>query len=87
MPLAPATDSVALIAKLYLLTPAERRVLEQLASENDLGRAAEKLLVSRNTIRTQVKSLFRKTGLRSQVTLLALAHRLALLQDRCEKSS
>jgi DNA-binding CsgD family transcriptional regulator len=86
LPLAPATDSVALIAKLYLLTPAERRMLERLASENDLGRAAEKLLVSRNTIRTQLKSLFRKTGLRSQITLLALAHRLALLQNRCEKT-
>jgi DNA-binding CsgD family transcriptional regulator len=87
LPLAPATDSVALIAKLYLLTPAERRVLERLASENDLSRAAEKLLVSRNTIRTQLKSLFRKTGLRSQITLLALTHRLALLQDSSEKTS
>ena len=87
LPLAPATESVALIAKLYLLTPAERRVLERLASENDLGLAAEKLLVSRNTIRTQLKSVFRKTGLRSQITLLALAHRLALLQDSHEKTS
>jgi DNA-binding CsgD family transcriptional regulator len=87
LPQLPATDSVALIAKLYQFTHAERRMLERLASENDLGRAAEKLLVSRNTIRTQLKSLFRKTGLHSQITLLALAHRLALLQDNCEKSS
>jgi DNA-binding CsgD family transcriptional regulator len=86
LPLAPVTDGVALIAKLYLLTPAERRMLERLAGENDLGRAAEKLSVSRNTIRTQLKSLFRKTGLRSQITLLALAHRLALLEDGSEKN-
>jgi DNA-binding CsgD family transcriptional regulator/uncharacterized membrane protein len=45
-----------------LLSPAEKRVLRQLASHRTLGEIAEHLYVSRSTIKTHVASIYAKLG-------------------------
>jgi LuxR family maltose regulon positive regulatory protein len=51
---------------LALLTPRERLVLGHLASSASLPALAEQLVVSTNTIKTQVKAIYRKLGVASR---------------------
>jgi DNA-binding CsgD family transcriptional regulator len=81
-PLVPRQDLGRDMAQLFDLTPAERRVLERLIVGDDLLEAAASLRVSIHTARTQLKSIFRKTGRRSQGQLLMLAARLATLSSK-----
>jgi len=67
------------MARLFDLTAAERRILDKLIAGGDLREAAAALRISIHTARTQLKSIFRKTGRRSQGQLLTLAARLATL--------
>jgi DNA-binding CsgD family transcriptional regulator len=69
------------MARLFDLTPAERRILDKLIAGEDLREAAAALQISIHTARTQLKSIFRKTGRRSQGQLLTLAARLATLSS------
>lgn len=69
------------MARLFDLTPAERRILDKLIAGDDLREAAAALQISIHTARTQLKSIFRKTGRRSQGQLLTLAARLATLSS------
>ncbi|HEX5945871.1 MAG TPA: LuxR C-terminal-related transcriptional regulator [Acidimicrobiales bacterium] len=55
------------------LTPAEERVLFYLASSLTLGELASHLGVSRNTIKTHTRNLYRKLGVRSRDEAVALA--------------
>lgn len=55
------------------LTPAEERVLFYLASSLTLGELAAHLAVSRNTIKTHTRNLYRKLGVRSRDEAVALA--------------
>ncbi|MGB7215659.1 MAG: helix-turn-helix transcriptional regulator [Gammaproteobacteria bacterium] len=71
------TTVIERIAKLFELTPAESRLLEHLACDNDLKTAAEILGISIHTARNEIKGILRKTGRRSQAQLLALLNRLA----------
>lgn len=54
------------------LTPAEARVAAQLATGLPISEIAERLGVSRETVRTHVKRAFEKTGCRRQTELAAL---------------
>jgi DNA-binding CsgD family transcriptional regulator len=54
------------------LTPAETRLAEYLVSGKDLGEIGEKLRVSRETLKTQLRSLFSKTDTRRQGELIAV---------------
>jgi DNA-binding CsgD family transcriptional regulator len=65
------------VARLFELTPAERRILDHLVGGGDLGEAAAALHISIHTARGQLKSIFRKTGRRSQSELVLLAARIA----------
>jgi len=67
------------MARLFELTPAERRVVDHLVGGEGLREAAEALHISIHTARGQLKSIFRKTGRRSQSELLLLAARIACL--------
>ncbi|KQT46324.1 hypothetical protein ASG43_11920 [Aureimonas sp. Leaf454] len=58
--------SAALLSELYGLTASESRVVRLLARGEDVEAVAVALHVGRETIRTQLKSIFVKTGLRSQ---------------------
>ncbi|MBS1679642.1 MAG: AAA family ATPase [Actinobacteria bacterium] len=48
------------------LTPAELRVLRLLSSHLSYGQIAEELIVSRNTVKTQVRSAYMKLGVSSR---------------------
>jgi DNA-binding CsgD family transcriptional regulator len=80
-PLPVDTDFGFLPTRLFDLTPAERRILDKLIAGDDLLEAAASLRVSIHTARTQLKSMFRKTGRRSQGQLLMLAARIATLSS------
>ena len=61
------------------LTPAERRVLELLPTHLTDARMAEQLFVSRNTVKTHVKSLYRKLEVSSRADAVARAREAGLL--------
>jgi DNA-binding CsgD family transcriptional regulator len=68
-----ATDfPVEILNRLYGLTPAENRLIVALVNGDDLRQIAENLDLSKNTIRNQLKSCFRKTGTKRQSELVAL---------------
>lgn len=63
------------IAELYELTPAEGRLLSFIFDGYGVFEAAERLGVSRNTVRTHMKRIYAKTGTRRQADLVRrLAH-------------
>lgn len=65
-----------LLAELFQLSPAELRLAELLAQGLPLKGCAARLSVSINTVRTQLRALFRKTGTTGQVQLIKLFTRL-----------
>jgi LuxR family maltose regulon positive regulatory protein len=60
------------------LTPAELRLLPLLATHLSFREIAEQLYVSRNTIKTQAISVYRKLGVSSRSEAISEAHRLGL---------
>ncbi len=60
------------LASLYKITPAEARLTARLASLKTIEEASRELGISVNTGRTQLKSVFGKTGTRSQSELVML---------------
>lgn len=61
-----------LLQRLFHLTPAEARVAHAVASGDTVNALADKLGLSRETIRAQLKTVFVKTGVRRQADLIAL---------------
>jgi DNA-binding CsgD family transcriptional regulator len=61
-----------LFGDLYGLTDAEGRLVYQLLEGRGLTAAAERLGLSRNTVHSQLSSVFQKTGTRRQGELLSL---------------
>jgi len=78
-PVLPRRDVGEDMARLFELTRAERRIVECLIGGSDLRETAAALHISIHTARGQLKSIFRKTGRRSQNQLLLLAARMASL--------
>jgi DNA-binding CsgD family transcriptional regulator len=72
-PSLPAPDRIAAILG---LTSAEGRLVAQLVEGRELADAAERLGVSVHTARSQLKSVFAKTGTHRQAELVALAGRI-----------
>ena len=64
--------SVEVLNLLYGLTPAESRLTIALVDGLELDQIAEKFCVSQNTLRAQLRSVFRKTGVRRQSELVKL---------------
>lgn len=62
-----------------VLTPREREVLAALASPDSLAQIAARLHVSVNTIKSQVRSLYRRMGVSSRHEAVAEATRLGLV--------
>lgn len=79
-PVIPPVDVSADLARLFGLTPAERRLVARLIAGDALRDAALNLRISPHTARTQLKSVFTKTGRRSQTALLTLVTRLSALR-------
>jgi LuxR family maltose regulon positive regulatory protein len=63
------------------LSAAELRLLPYLATHFSLQRIAEDLVVGRETIKSQVTSIYRKLGVSSRGESVAHARRLGLLAD------
>ncbi len=66
-----------LAAKMATLTPQQRRVLEFLASGLRVSEVGERLGVADGTVRSHVKALRAKLGVRTQLEAVALFHELA----------
>jgi DNA-binding CsgD family transcriptional regulator len=68
-----AKGDAAECAKLFGLSEAEARVLARLVTGLSVAAVAESLGVSPNTVKTQLRSIFRKTGTTKQSDLVRLA--------------
>jgi DNA-binding CsgD family transcriptional regulator len=68
----PNAPPVELIQSLFDLSPAEARVARHLAAGSTVGEIASTDGVSSNTVRTQVRGVLGKTGLRRQTEVVAL---------------
>jgi len=64
------------LGDLWGLTRSERRALSGIVDGKTVTQIADDAALSRETIRTQIKSLHAKTGTRSQSDLLRLVHQL-----------
>lgn len=62
-----------------LLSPQEQRVLELLATGRSYQEMAQHLIVSVNTIKTQVRHIYRKLGAASRQEAITLARQIALI--------
>jgi len=69
-----------ILQPLFRLTPAEARVTQGVASGKTISTMAAMFDVSQETIRTQLKSILSKTGLRHQIELAALVAPLLKLR-------
>ena len=72
-------EAVEYARRVEPLTPAERRVLGLLPTHLTDAQMAERLFVSRNTIKTHVKSLYRKLDVSSRADAVGRARELGLL--------
>jgi DNA-binding CsgD family transcriptional regulator len=60
------------VAKEYFLTARETEILELLARGRNSAAIQDKLVLSRNTIKTHVKNIYAKLGVHSQQELIDL---------------
>jgi len=60
-------------------TPAERRVLERLAGDESLAEIADALFLSRNTVKSHVRRLYRRLGATSRAAAVEVAREAGLL--------
>ena len=70
--LAPSRD---LLQRLFRLTPAEARLAARLAAGTGIDGASAAFAVGRETVRTQLRAIFAKTGTHRQAELVALLSR------------
>ncbi|MFT4229500.1 MAG: LuxR C-terminal-related transcriptional regulator, partial [Microbacterium sp.] len=75
VPLSDARSSFATAS----LTPRERVVLAELAVHDSIREIAGVLVVSPHTVKTQLQGLYRKLGVTSRASALAVARELGLL--------
>lgn len=68
----PAAPDAALIQGLFDLTPAEARVARAVTQQKTVDEIASEFDVSKETVRTQIKSLLAKTGCARQLDLAML---------------
>ncbi|MFI6425005.1 LuxR C-terminal-related transcriptional regulator [Promicromonospora sp. NPDC050880] len=60
------------------LTRRERVILANLSEDATLEQIARRLYVTRNTVKTQVRSVYRKLGVSSRAEAIAKAHEFQL---------
>lgn len=68
------TAQTGIDPRLALLSPAEARVLRQLATHLTLQEIADRLFVSRATVKTQVATVYAKLGATSRAEAVAIAY-------------
>lgn len=75
-----------LVARLSTLTPREMAVLNSLSEGDSVKDIARKVGVSEGTVRSQVKSILRKLGVRSQLAGVVAYQRLGELRRRIRRA-
>ncbi len=80
-----AVPDDGLLNMLFDLTPAEARLLQALAGGSRLQSYAESVGVQPSTVRTQLTSIFNKTGTKRQAELLSIVASLALFSGQTTK--
>jgi DNA-binding CsgD family transcriptional regulator len=65
-----ASVSASVVGELFGLTPAESQLATYLAQGSDLEEAARELGIRRNTVRSQLQSIFMKTSVKRQSELV-----------------
>jgi LuxR family transcriptional regulator, transcriptional regulator of spore coat protein len=72
------TDSLGVVNDPATLTSRERIVLAELRQDVTLEEIARQLWVTRNTVKSQVRSIYRKIGVstRAEAVAWARAHRI-----------
>ncbi|MFI2704788.1 helix-turn-helix domain-containing protein [Cellulosimicrobium composti] len=73
-----AAPSDAIAAPIAPLTRRERVVLSNLSEDVTLEQIATKLFVTRNTVKSQVRSLYRKLGVSTRAEAVAWARAAGL---------
>jgi DNA-binding CsgD family transcriptional regulator len=79
VPCTTTSDAVTRVAKLFVLTIAEERLLALLSTDSSVGEAAESLQISIHTARNQLKAIQRKTGWRTQGELVRMVQQLGVI--------
>jgi DNA-binding CsgD family transcriptional regulator len=74
-PEAQMTTPVEWLRRIYRLTAAEARLMQALLAGDSLDEVAAKFTVTRETVRSQLKAIFQKTGATSQADLLRIGMR------------
>lgn len=77
-----AAEAAAEAASLYRFTNAEKRLLGELCLGRSLSEIGEESTRSSNTLRSQLRSMFRKTGTKRQGELIARMLQLGLVRQR-----
>ena len=77
-----AVRSLGELSPLFELTTAESALVEQILSGASMTEAEAALSITTNTARTHLKSIYRKTGARSQVDLVRLLKDAASISSR-----
>lgn len=67
------------------LTTAELRLLPHLATHLSLQRIADELVIGRETVKSQAKSIYRKLGVSSRAAAVAEADKLGLLTENARR--
>lgn len=73
-----SSENAKLLATTHRLTLAETRLLSCILAGRNLSEATTELRISTSTVKTQLKSIFRKTGVSRQSELILLASRLSV---------
>ena len=73
----PGTEPVTDVAGVHL-TPRERAVLAELAEDVTVEEIAARLWVSRNTVKSQLRSAYRKLGVSTRAEAVAWAREAGL---------
>lgn len=77
-----AAEAAVEAASLYRFTNAEKRLLGELCLGRSLTEIGDESTRSSNTLRSQLRSMFRKTGTRRQGELIARMLQLGLVRQR-----
>jgi len=73
VPLMPKeAPGIALLQRLFALTPAEARVAQAVAQRRTIGEIADSLGLSQETVRTQLKAVLAKTGVKRKLDLAVM---------------
>lgn len=77
--------SARIVVRLSLLSSREREVLKLIVTGNSIEQAAAALFVSKNTIKTQIASIYRKLDVTSRAQLIAVSRTMPLDEDDSTK--